>query len=443
MKNQILHPLVDFGVDTFGVLGIGAFNWDYIVKNLNAPFSGNSIKLPDGQGFRVLDETNKKLLEIYGPYTPDTVRAPGWDLIVDDKHKSGKNQTAASMLEFILEHDAIKRAGGGIINLGRAMVTHSSDIPMGITVLRGKGKIDDLVDGIVFDYIPVNGNADPGNIVFERVNSLPIKRAIVRGQAYIFNGAVRINPRLDFEVGTLVVNSIDSAQLTKAAIDYYNQRIEEGKPATGIFCITPKMEHSYDIISKGAVARGAITIFNPVDLIKYAFRKNTTHPTFDKPEKEIEYSDIFEAIKQIRLEQGNNPQRIYVTLGEYGCLGIGTGGRIYRTNVFDTVIKENNGAGDVFASMITRFEHRKGLNKRDYQPIFAIMAYASAASSIFCGGLAPTMGSIYSKLLREKSLEYEEIGDIDLMQTNCPKLKQTLSAVGNSPITRYTRMNFE
>ncbi|MFH1591385.1 MAG: hypothetical protein ABIC95_05665, partial [archaeon] len=238
--------------------------------------------------------------------------------------------------------------------------------------------------------------------------------------------------------------SSHSPDLTSSAINYYNEKRHSRGEFSGIICITPKMKMSYEKISADAIPTGFIPIFSPIDLIKYAFRDEKDKDVFTKVEIELTYSDLLIALKKIREEQKDVKQRIYLTLGDYGSIGVDYNGDVYRVDVFkNDGGKNKTGAGDVFASVITRYEHEQFYETKKRRDITTILALASAAAILHINNQSPEIGYLANRLYEEKEINYENIGNINTLDLNSSTFNRQLKEVSKEPASgTYHKIRF-
>jgi hypothetical protein len=435
----------------YSVIGFGAFCWDYTKdraitsseKYTPTPFKGFEVK---GDGMTVL-------LQISGPFYDDQVtkkEAVNGDakyaLLAGEKHNALFGPCELHEYEtFRLGQDIKRGAGGGIVNLGKALRAQSN-LPFELVVIRGEGCIDDLVDGATNSYVNVPRQKDQGNLVFLE----PKKRTIVRGTAPAYMGGRQVQPKTN--PLTVVIDSLDSAELAGDAFSLYERLASDRKSTEllGVIAITPKMKGYYSDIETKAIKGGFIPIFSPTDAVNYAFTKYAKANEKDwrkqiiaRPEENLTYTDVLLAAKEVWDQQGSEHQRIYVTLGEFGCIGVDKDGEVYRVDVFNVKATNKNGAGDAFASGIVAYEHetlkdgRRGMSNAG---IVSAMAYATAVAGVHVSGNPATVKNI-SDLVSKNSLRYEYLGNIDDIGRAVLRYHNSLGKVGQGMLganSKYT-----
>jgi len=267
-------------------------------------------------------------------------------------------------------------------------------------------------------YVGSEGGNEAKNLVIYQVEDehgrLGIHDKIILRGTKITNPIVpQENNWSETNVGTIVINSTSSPDVFAAAMNQYRQTKSTYTNVLGIVCLTEKMDPLYAKVTEEAISNRFITIFNETEVLKYWSPKRDSKLDVNG----IYLNELFEAIKKVWQNQGENHSRVYVTLGNFGCLGVDENGDIYRVSVFkfDSNDLNTNGAGDTFASVVARLEHERRHNgiERDMLDIMAL-ASGTAAYLIESQNSGRTLTETNIKgYLKNKELNYEVIGNIE------------------------------
>ena len=462
MERIVLKVGLDYLLNTLdsGIWVFGDPVLDYVIKDLQTnqigasilPTNGGKIegiRFPNKRGIRIVDN-NKEIAIVNFPLMPDGKGAkPTLDVYAGNKYAKAAfpNAQITDYIDILLQN-VIVDIGGGEPNLARPLIEHSPEIKVAVTGLRPEINSGPLFKATqTIDMLVRNADKEAGNIAIVGINGQKIDKIIGRGDNLYGRGIIPFNQKPDFDIGTFVLDSSQSEYIVNEFLKQYqtayNAAINNGKRIPlAVICLTSKMSPFYDrtdlSLCWGAVKKGALTIYNATEAVKYGLRHKLDDEAHKKKEKDLTYEDIIRAMKLIREEQYNRPQRIYVTLGEAGCLGMDENGYIYRTNKFDVGQGENNGGGDRAASMITRMEHLRATGGPTY-PILEIMAAASATAASFIKTKDVSKNAIRDVMLSQ-SLGWELIGNIDDIRLGDSIYTKKLS---NKPITgKYNLMKF-
>lgn len=444
-----------FERDHTGIWVFGDPVIDYETKVLST--SKNKIKLRDKDiqfdettnGIQVVDG-NKILLQVNLPMIPDNSPISTCSLAKGGKYTSG--ETSGSQYILLAKDQVEIKVGGGMPNMALPIKKHS---PTGILVVTGLrpehngGHLFSEPDQTI-DMLVEGESLDAGNLVISGLDSTIVFDKIVgRGPPNLYGKEV-----LPFEflpesyIGTYVLNSSRSEHLIREFLKQYLSaktlaRQNGLSRPLEVICLTSKMSDFYDDsgigMSRRAINEGALAIFNAEEAVKYGLRREFTNPALNKKEKDLKYSDIILALKNIREEQ-QNKQRVYVTLGEYGCIAMDENGDIYRTNSFDIdQIQSTNGAGDRMASMIVVMENERA-HTRNYH-VLDVMAAATATAGSFIQDGDVSQEAIKELMYSKGKLDWEYIGNAKRI---LPGDDIFIEKIGNDPIkTQYNVMRFE
>ncbi|MHA2023711.1 MAG: hypothetical protein ACTSWQ_08635 [Candidatus Thorarchaeota archaeon] len=233
-------------------------------------------------------------------------------------------------------------------------------------------------------YVSSEGNSEGRSLVLYEVEEegVPVitDKIILRGTKIQNPQVLRTNTEGETDVGTIVINSITSPFVFDEAVSQYQAISKTYGQTLGLICITEKMEDFYERIATDLLPNGFIAVMNEVEALRYG------NPGMkkDRYAAGVMQDDLFESLKTVWNQQGDNHSRIYVTLGEFGCIGVEEDGNVYRLAGIELTSDElnTNGAGDTFLSMVARLEHERAHEDRD-PSVMDVMAMASGAASYF------------------------------------------------------------
>ena len=415
---------------------------DYLVKDLQTTQIGATINSKEGiefssdsAGIRIMGG-DKEVLVVNFPLMPDGSGVkPTLELYAGGKYTTAKNPTVQGYIDIPLEQVSVI-VGGGEPNFAIPITQHSPEIKVAVTGLRPEKNSGALFGNVqTLDMLVQGADKEAGNLAIVGIDGKSIDKIIARGPNLYNQSIVPFDQTPDFNVGTFVLNSSNSSDIVDEFLKQYESAYQNAVQSAStapleVICLTSKMAKSYAILSERAVKRGALTIYNPTEVVKYGLRDKSGDKAHGKKEQDLTYYDVLKAMKSIRREQGSNPQRIYVTLGKYGCLAMDEYGEVYRTNIFDVDEGDTNGAGDRAASMIAKMEHER-VNCGANYPILEVMATASATAASFIKNKDVSKQAIQD-VMHSQDLEWEYLRNINQMQVGDSMYMKTL---GSNPIT--------
>jgi hypothetical protein len=84
------------------------------------------------------------------------------------------------------------------------------------------------------------------------------------------------------------------------------------------------------------------------------------------------------------------------------------------------------------------------MNRSQRVPIYEVLAYATAASTIHINGSIPYIAEIYEKLMSEGHAHYETLGKLGMLNPGCKEFGRSLKEMGRGPVTgKYFTMKFQ
>ena len=265
------------GMRNLLVVGTGTSVWDIEApsriysQTCVAKVDSTLASLLEPTSIVVKDNDGRTLTTINGPFRDE--KSDNWEFNIYRGAKHYSKQTPGKhFLELVVGQDeVVRKAGGGIVNLARGFVDQTTETPFLIATLRGDNGLDKLVEGTMQAAIRVEGKEDSTNIVIKEGTL----RDIVRGSALSIDTDIDLQTYIPegFNIGTVVIDSLDVPKLMDASIALYRQSMEASQGNVRcIAAITPKMKKMYEQISRELIANRAIAVFSSTDMTEYAFR---------------------------------------------------------------------------------------------------------------------------------------------------------------------------